>query len=98
MRFYPKQHPLYCGIDLHARRMYVCIVSHNGEVLVHRNMKAAPEPFLKAITPYCDHLVVAGRGYLSLVLAGCSLCPRRHALHLGPGPLHASDSWRQGQT
>jgi hypothetical protein len=62
MRFYPKQHPLYCGIDLHARRMYVCIVSHNGEVLVHRNMKAAPEPFLKAITPYCDHLVVAVAG------------------------------------
>jgi transposase len=39
--------------------MCVCIVSHDGEVLVHRNMKAAPEPFLKAIAPYRDHLVVA---------------------------------------
>jgi len=59
MRFYNTQHQFYCGIDLHARSMYVCIVSHDGELLVHRNMKAAPEPFLKAIAPYRDGLVVA---------------------------------------
>jgi hypothetical protein len=23
MRFYTNQHPVYCGIDLHARSMYV---------------------------------------------------------------------------
>ena len=27
MRFYTPQHPLYCGIDLHARTMYLCIGS-----------------------------------------------------------------------
>jgi transposase len=59
MRFYTKQHPFYCGIDLHARSMYVCIVNQDGEILVHRNMKAAPEPFLKAVAPYRDGLVVA---------------------------------------
>jgi transposase len=59
MRFYTKQHPFYCGIDLHARSMYVCILSHDGEILLHRNMKAAPEPFLRAIAPYRDGLVVA---------------------------------------
>src|ERR671935_917792 len=59
MRFYTTQHPVYCGIDLHARSMYVCIVHHAGEVLLHRNMKAAPEPFLKAIAPYREGLVVA---------------------------------------
>ena len=59
MRFYTKQHPFYCGIDLHARSMYVCIVNHDGEMLLHRNMKAAPEPFLKAVAPYRDRLVVA---------------------------------------
>src|SRR5215472_3702355 len=59
MRFYTNQHPFYCGIDLHARTMYVCILSQDGEVVLHRNMKAAPEPFLKAIAPYCDGLVVA---------------------------------------
>jgi transposase len=59
MRFYTNQHPFYCGIDLHARSMYVCILSHEGEIVLHRNMKAAPEPFLKAVAPYRDGLVVA---------------------------------------
>jgi transposase len=59
MRFYTNQHPFYCGIDLHARTMYVCIMNHNGESLVHRNMQAGPDPFLKAIAPYRNNLVVA---------------------------------------
>src|SRR5918999_838200 len=59
MRFYTNQHHFYCGIDLHARSMYVCILSRDGDILVHRNMHAAPEPFLKASAPYRDGLVVA---------------------------------------
>jgi transposase len=58
MRFYTKPHKFYCGIDLHARTMYVCILNGDGEILLHRNMKAAPEPFLKAIAPYREDLVV----------------------------------------
>jgi transposase len=58
MRFYTKQHQFYCGIDLHARTMYLCILNQEGEVLLHRNMKAAPEPFLKAIAPYREDMVV----------------------------------------
>jgi len=26
MKFYTKQYPHYCGIDLHARILYVCIL------------------------------------------------------------------------
>ena len=26
MRFYNQQHKYYCGIDLHTRKMYVCII------------------------------------------------------------------------
>src|ERR687897_949978 len=40
MRFYTKQHHAYCGIDLHARSMYVCILDQAGEILLHQNMKA----------------------------------------------------------
>jgi transposase len=58
MRFYTKPHKFYCGIDLHARTMDVCILNRDGEILVHRDLKAAPEPFLKAIAPYREHLVV----------------------------------------
>ena len=59
MRFYTNQHQFYCGIDLHARSMYLCVLKQNGEILLHRNMQAAPEPGLKAIAPYRDGLVVA---------------------------------------
>jgi transposase len=59
MRFYTKQHNAYCGIDLHARTMYVCILNQGGEILVHRNLKATPESFLQVIAPYRDDLVVA---------------------------------------
>jgi transposase len=59
MRFYTTQHPFYCGIDLHARTMYLCILRQDGEVMLHRNMPAAPEPFLKAVAPSRAGLVVA---------------------------------------
>jgi transposase len=39
--------------------MYVCIVNHDGEIVLHKNMKAAPEPFLKAVAPDREGLVVA---------------------------------------
>jgi len=59
MRFYTTQHPFYCGIDLHARTMYVCILDQAGETLVHRNMTATPEALLKAIAPYREQIVLA---------------------------------------
>lgn len=51
MRFYTKQHRYYCGIDLHARSMYVYVLDPQGEIPVHRNMPCAPDSFLKAIAP-----------------------------------------------
>jgi transposase len=59
MRFYTGQHRYYCGIDLHARTMYLCILDQQGEVVLHRNMRCDPAVFLEAIAPYRDDLVVA---------------------------------------
>ena len=59
MRFYTQQHPYYGGIDLHARSMFVCILDQAGQILVHRNLNADPESFLKVIAPYREDLVVA---------------------------------------
>jgi transposase len=59
MRFYTKSHKFYCGIDLHARTMYVCILNQAGDILLHRDMQASPEPFLQAIAPYREDIVVA---------------------------------------
>lgn len=58
MKLYTKQRRFYCGIDLHARQMYVCILSQDGEIVFHKNMPAAPEPFLNAIAPFREGLVV----------------------------------------
>jgi len=59
MRFYTRQHKHYCGIDLHARTMYLCILSQGGEVLLHQNIASNPERFLEAVAPYRDDLLVA---------------------------------------
>ncbi len=59
MRFYTGQHRYYCGIDLHARRMYICVLDAEGQVRLHRNGPATPEHFLATIAAYREDLVVA---------------------------------------
>jgi transposase len=58
MQFYTKQHKFYCGIDLHARSMYLCILNQAGEIVLHRNLPAGPEPLLKAIAPFQEDVVI----------------------------------------
>src|SRR5437879_3144770 len=59
MRFYNRQHRHYCGIDLHVKTMYVCILDAAGQVLVHRMVKSSAETSLEIVAPYRDDLVVA---------------------------------------
>ena len=47
MRFYTEQHRYTCGIDLHVRSLYVCILDDTGPKLVHKKVKASPEALLK---------------------------------------------------
>jgi transposase len=88
MRCYSKQHRYYCGIDLHARTMYVCILDQGGESLLHRHMKTSPDALLQAIAPYRDHLVVAAEGmftwYWLAELCAAEGLPfvRGHALYM----------------
>lgn len=58
MIFYNKQHKYYCGIDLHARTMYVCIIDQNGKALVHRNMRAGADELLRVIDPYREDICI----------------------------------------
>ncbi len=59
MRFYTENHKHYCGIDLPAKTMYLCILDKNGQILLHKNMRSRPETFLDAVAPYREDLVVA---------------------------------------
>jgi transposase len=58
MRFYDGQHQFYCGVDLHTKRMYLCILDSQGNKRLHRNVRAKPDDFLDAIKPFRDDLVV----------------------------------------
>jgi transposase len=59
MRFYTKTHQHYCGIDLHAKTMYVCVLNQAGDILVHRNIRTDKNSFLALVAPYRDDLVVS---------------------------------------
>ena len=58
MRFYQTQHPFYCGVDLHTKTLHVCIVDQAGTVLVHRNLPANPQLFLKTLAPGPSHRIL----------------------------------------
>jgi transposase len=58
MNFYNTTHQHYCGIDLHARSLYVCILDRQGETLLHKEIPANPEPLLNLIQPYLEDLVI----------------------------------------
>jgi hypothetical protein len=34
MRFYRGQHHYYCGVDLYARSMYLCILDAQGAIVL----------------------------------------------------------------
>ena len=58
MRFYTNSHPYYCGIDLHARILYVCIIDDKEKVLVHKKISANPDALMKLIEPYLGNIIV----------------------------------------
>jgi hypothetical protein len=51
MRFSTTQPQLYCGSDLPARTMDVCILRQDGEGGLHRHRQTSPDALLKALAP-----------------------------------------------
>jgi len=39
MKYYTSTTQFNCGIDLHARQMYVCLMDRDGKKLVHTNIR-----------------------------------------------------------
>jgi transposase len=58
MKFYDQQHRFYCGIDLHARSMHVCVLDQAGAVVFDRNLACRPETLLRTVEPFRDSLIV----------------------------------------
>ncbi len=58
MRFYNQRHKFYCGIDLHARKMYVCILDKEGKTKVHQNIVTDSEVLFDIIFPFLEDVVI----------------------------------------
>lgn len=59
MKYYTSTTKFNCGIDLHARQMYVCLMDRDGKILLHTNIKNNDFAyFLKRIEPYRHDLTV----------------------------------------
>ena len=58
MNFYNNTHPYYCGIDLHARSLYVCIIDQAGNTCLHKEISASPGKLHQLLEPYIGNIVV----------------------------------------
>jgi len=58
MRFYTKQHQHYCGIDLHTKTMYICIIDADGKTVFHENAPVNADVLLEIIEPYLPDIVI----------------------------------------
>jgi transposase len=59
MKYYTSSTEYNCGIDLHARQMYVCVMDRQGKKLVHTNIRNNDfDFFLKLVAPYKHDLTV----------------------------------------
>ncbi len=78
MNFYNNTHPYYCGIDLHARSLYVCIIDQTGNTCLHKDISAHPDKLQQLLEPYIGNIVVgveyaAGTGLPTSVMKLASI-------------------------
>lgn len=58
-KYYKSTTEFNCGIDLHSRQMYICVVDRDGKVMVHSNIEGNDfGVFLKRIKPYRHSITV----------------------------------------
>lgn len=58
MRFYTTQHLYYCGVDLHARSMFIRIIDNRVNTVAHKNIPADPDCFLNFIAPFSQDIAI----------------------------------------
>lgn len=59
MRFFQPNTRFYCGVDLHARTMHICILDRQGKKLFHKGGRCDVKWFLEVVRPYRKSLTVA---------------------------------------
>ena len=98
MRFYTKQHKFYCGIDLHARQMYLCVLDQTGEIRLHLNINTDSEVFVKSIEPFREDVVVAVECMFTWYWIADLCCRENIPFVLGHALYMKANTRRQSQT
>jgi hypothetical protein len=53
MKFFNSQHQVYCGVDLHAKTLNMCVVDSQGEKRLHKNFQCQDvDTLLEALSPF----------------------------------------------
>lgn len=58
MKFDIQQHEQYCVTDLNTKKMYVCIINQQDEIVLHKNINTNPDTFMIIIQSFRKNLVV----------------------------------------
>ena len=59
VRFYCQPHRFYCGIDLHARLLAICVLDHEGAIVLQTQIPASQQLLLDTLAPFRPDVVVA---------------------------------------
>ena len=85
MKFYTQQRQYYCDIDLHARKMYVCILDQKAKTKVHENIKTDPETFFELVFAFIEDVIVGAEcvlcWYCRLIFAPSTTSPLYLVMH-----------------
>ena len=98
MNLYQTQHPFYCGIDLHAKEMYACVVDQDGKKQLHRNFKTRQsDKFFEEIERFGKRHRHRLRVNFQLVLASRRLPRKTNSIRARSRPVPQSDPRWQSQ-
>ncbi len=45
MQYYTERHRHTCGVDLHGRNLYLCVLDPNREIVLHRRIDSLENSF-----------------------------------------------------
>ena len=94
MRLYTQPHRFYCGIDLHARTLFLHVLDHDGQTRFEKNIPARPAAFLEAVQPFRDGLIVGVECMFAWYWLA-DLCPPRASPSSWATPSTCHDPRRQ---
>jgi transposase len=58
MEHYKINSTYYCGVDLHAHNMYVCVMNKDGDILLHKNMRTESQQIKRNLAPFMPDICI----------------------------------------